>query len=219
MSELEAAEPERIRHNDRVLIVGINGGGKSVLARHLAEQFPRSRLTVVDPKDDGIDLGVPPARSPAELDLAAPLSHYVPTELSDGEYSELFDRLWAARGPRVILLDESYGPTRAGYAPKGLRLIVQQGRRHDMGLIACTQRPVNIESTLRTEAQHVFIFVPHPPMLDLRTLAGDMGLEPESLRRELAELLADEGEFSHLWYRRRRAELVRCAPLPAEWAA
>lgn len=209
---------DTIRHNDRVLCVGKNQSGKSVLAKHIVAQFPGCRLTVVDPKD-GADFGVERARSPAELDLQAPVSHFVPVHLSDDEYTEVFDRIWFAGGPRVVLLDESFGPTRAGYAPKGLRLIVQQGTAKGFGLVACTQRPVNIESTLRTEAEHVIIFVPSPPMLDIRTLAGDIGQEPDQLKRELESLQREEGLHSHLWYRRRSAQLVRCSPLPEGWAA
>jgi hypothetical protein len=217
--QLQEGPPDPIRHNDRVLIVGKTEGGKTVLARHLALQFTGSRLTFIDPKDSGMQLGeAPAARTPAELDLQAPVSHYVPTTLSQDEYEELFDLLWRARGPRVIWLDEAYGPTDKGYAPRGLRHIVQQGRIHDMGLIACSQRPVNIEATLRTEAEHVIIFVPSPPMLDIRTLAGDIGKEPDELKRELESLLQDEGLFSHLWYCRRTGHLHRCAPLPADWA-
>jgi hypothetical protein len=212
------AQPDPVRHNDRVLIIGKNQSGKTVLARHLATQFKGCRLTFIDPKAGEISLGVEPARSPQELDLQAPVSHYVPTTLEDDEYSELFDLLWFARGPRVIWLDESFGPTRAGYAPKGLRLIVQQGTKHDLGLIACTQRPVNIESTLRTEPEHVFLFVPSLTMLDLKTIAPDIGQEPDRLKREMDQLLQAEGLFSHVWYCRRTGTLHRCAPLHPGWA-
>ena len=182
---MDERPPDPIRHNDRVLIIGKNQSGKSVLAHHLATQFPGCRLTLIDPKDGEIDLGVERARTPAELDLQAPVSHFVPTDLEDEEYAEVFKRLWFARGPRVVWLDEAFGPTRAGFAPKHLRHIVQQGTKRDIGLIACSQRPVNIETTLRTEAEHVILFVPAPTSIDLKTLAPDIGQEPERLRREM----------------------------------
>jgi hypothetical protein len=210
---------DQVRYNDRVLIVGKTDSGKSVLARHLFSHF-QCRKTVIDPKANML-LEVPAARDPGELDVAAPLSHFIPTELEDWEYEEVFRRLWFAGGPRVIWLDEAAGPTRKGYAPKFLRILIQQGREPQrgpgFGLIACSQRPVAIEATLRTEAEHVFIFVPRPPMLDLRTLAGDIGKEPEELRDLMEQLQETEGLHSHLWYRRRTAELLLCAPLPASW--
>lgn len=206
--------PDPIRHNDRVLIIGKNQSGKSILAAHVASQFTGCRLTVIDPKDEGLALGVEPAREPGALDLQAPVSHYVPSTLEDPEYEELFEILWWARGPRVILLHEAFGPTRSGYAPKGLRHILQQGTKHDLGLIACTQRPVNIEATLRTEAEHVMLFVPALTMIDLKTIAPDIGQEPFTLRRELEQLRDREGLFSHLWYCRRTGTLHPCAPLP-----
>jgi hypothetical protein len=216
--QLQEQAPDPVRHNDRVLIIGKTQSGKSVLARHLATYFTGCRLTLVDPKAGDLGLGVEPARRPEELDLAAPVSHYVPTTLEPDEYEELFSLLWQAKGPRMIWLDECFGPTKAGFAPQGLRLIVQQGARHDIGLIACTQRPVNIESTLRTEPEHIFVFVPALSMIDLKSIAPDMSLESWRLKAELEQLLDQEGLFSHLWYCRRTGALHRCSALPHEWA-
>jgi len=210
------APPDPIRHNDRVFIQGKTESGKTVLALHLFEQFHGCRRTAIDVKGR-LTLGVQPARSPGELDLAAPLSHYIPSTLEDPEYEELFKRLWFAGGPRFIDLDESFGPTRAGFAPKYLRMIVQQGREADIGLLACSQRPVNVETTLQSEAEHVIVFVPRPPKRDLETLAANMGIEATTLARELDELLEEHGLHSHLWYCRRQDELHRCAPLPPSW--
>jgi hypothetical protein len=210
--------PDPIRHNDRVFIQGKTESGKTILARHLFSHMKGTRRTVIDPKGH-LDLGVEVARIPEELDLAAPLSHYIPSELEDQEYEDLFRRLWFAGGPRMIWLDESAGPTRKGWAPKYLRLVVQQGREpSEIGLVALSQRPVNVESTLRTEAEHVFIFVPRPIKLDLKTLAGDIGTDPDVLGRELDQLLAHEGPHSHLWYCRRLDKLFHCAALPPQWA-
>ncbi len=209
--------PVPVKHNDRVFIQGKTDSGKTVLAHHLFEQFSATRRTCIDPKGRIRLPGVEPARDPAALDLAAPLSHYIPSELEDDEYQELFRRLWFAGGPRMIWLDEAYGPTRAGWAPKYLRIVVQQGREHDIGLIACSQRPVMVEMTLRSEAEHVFMFVPRTTKRDVDTLAGDIGRDPNILSFELDGLLEAEGPHSHLWYCRSTNELLRCAPLHPSW--
>jgi energy-coupling factor transporter ATP-binding protein EcfA2 len=206
-----------IRFNDRVLIVGKTGSGKTVLARHLFDSMRGARRTAVDPKGR-LQLGITPARSTAAIDLAAPVSHFIPGTLEDAEYEEAFSKLWHAGGPRVVWLDESFGPTRAGYAPQALRFIVQQGREVGVGLIACSQRPVNIEATLRTEAEHLFIFVPAPHRIDLDSLALEIGCSSEVLAKTMRDLQAQEGDHSHLWYRRNTDELVPCAPLPAAYA-
>jgi hypothetical protein len=209
--------PVPIKHNDRVFIQGKTDSGKTVLARHLFDSFDATRRTCIDPKGRIVLPGIVPARTPAELDLAAPVSHYIPSELEDEEYEELFRLLWFAGGPRLIHLDESAGPTRAGWAPKYLRFVIQQGRERDIGLIACSQRPVNVESTLRSEAEHVFMFVPRTTKKDVETMAGDIGREPAEIAGQLDSLLAEEGLWSHLWYARNTNELNRCAPLPASW--
>jgi hypothetical protein len=209
--------PVPIKHNDRVFIQGKTDSGKTALARYLFEGFDATRRTCVDPKGRIVLDGITPARTPAELDLAAPVSHYIPGQLEDEEYEELFRLIWFAGGPRLIWLDESAGPTRAGWAPKYLRFIVQQGREHDIGLIACSQRPVNVETTLRSEAEHVFIFVPRTTKRDVETIAGDIGRESAELAAELDTLLELAGPWSHLWYSRNTNELSRCAPLPTSW--
>jgi hypothetical protein len=210
--------PVPIKHNDRVFIQGKTDSGKTALARYLFNSFFGTRRTCIDPKGR-LQLNAPVARAPHELDLAAPVSHYIPGELEDEEYEEVFRRLWWARGPRLLWIDESCGPTRAGYAPKHLRFIIQQGREEDMGLIACSQRPVNVEMTLRSEAEHVFIFVPRTTKSDVKTIAGDIGREPDELAAELDALLVEHGPWSHLWYCRNTNELTRCAPLPASVVA
>jgi hypothetical protein len=202
-----------VRFDDRVLIVGKAGQGKTTLGEYLFDQMSGVRRTIVDPKGL-IDAGVPVARSPEQLDLSAPVSHYIPSSLERDEYEELFWLLWMTPGPRLLYLDESAGPTTANWAPKGLILWVQQGRQHGKGLIACTQRPVGIAPPLRTEAEHVYVMVPRTTRDDLATIAGDIGREYRELDEELSWLLQNEGLYSHLWYCRPTNELHRCGPLP-----
>lgn len=204
--------------NERVFLSGKTRSGKTVLARHLFDTFTGARRTAVDPKGRLHFPGVAPARTPEELDLAAPLSHFIPSHLEDWEYEEVFRRLWFAGGPRVIWLDEAFGPTKGGWAPKYLRMIVQQGAEAGIGLLACSQRTKNVEATLRTEAEHLIFFVPAPHRLDLDALAQEIGIGADELAAAMRQLQAEEGQHSHFWYRRNSDELVPCAPLPAGWA-
>ncbi len=201
-----------IRANDRVLIVGSTGSGKTVLALALFSAM-RPRRLLIDPKGEHHLPGVRRCSRVSRLDLEARAAHFVPARGDDAEWEELFERVWAGRRlPRVIHIDEAFGPTRAGKAPAGLRLMIQQGRALRQGIIACTQRPVNIESTLRTEADHVICF--DITAIDRRHLAADMGLEPDQLERELAEVHARYGRHGHLWWDRAHRRLTRCPPVP-----
>ena len=78
---------------------------------------------------------------------------------------------------------------------------------------------MNVETTLRSEAEHVFMFVPRTTKRDVDAIAGDIGRESAEVAGQLDSLLAEEGLWSHLWYCRNTNELTRCAPLPASWVA
>lgn len=208
--------PEGVNFNDRVLLVASTQSGKSTFARYLFEHFDGVRRTLIDVKGSH-ELGIPKASTPGALDLSAPVSHYVPAQCDRDEYEALFDAVWEARslGPRITWVDEAMGPTGKGYAPRGLRLGMQQGAELGQGFIVCTQRPVGIETTLRTEAAHVFVW--DLTTIDLRVLAPDLNLEPEALARELAEHQEAQGQYAFLWYRRAGKQLTRCAPLDPSW--
>ena len=204
-----------IRLEDRVLIVSSTGSGKSVLAGAIWRRL-RCRRLLIDPKGEHRVPGIRPARSVGRLDLSAQVAHYVPNAGTDDEFEHLFERVWATStlGPRAIWLDESFGITRPGRCPLGLRLTAVQGRQRKQLLLACSTRPVNIEPTLRTEATHVIIF--DLTQRDIAILAPDVGLEPTVLERELRETQRRFGPHAHLWWDRRVRRILRCPPLTVD---
>lgn len=210
--------PERlVRFSDRVLMVGKTKSGKTTLAMHMCrEMYGHVRVFHFDPKRRLEVPGVVPVRSIHDVDWDAPIVHYVPARLDEDEYEEAFTGLWESpEVERVLHLDECAGPTSQNRCPQGLLLWIQQGDQMGRGLLACSQRPVAIAAPLRTESEHVIIFVPPTTKRDLTTLGGDIGFEEQQLRDELQWLADNEGLYSHLWYCRETHELRPCAPLAA----
>jgi hypothetical protein len=81
-------------------------------------------------------------------------------------------------------------------------------------VIAVTQRLAEIHPVFRSQSEHIFLMVPAPIMLDLKTLSGNVRREATWLDRELGELHGAHGDYSHLWYCRDTDEMRRCAPIP-----
>jgi hypothetical protein len=208
--------PPGISYNDRVLIVGKTQSGKTTLARKLAAGFTGARIVVNDPKGM-LDFGVPIVRDPRQLDPAARLVHYVPVTLERRPYAVFYEHVWHLAGPTWLWDDEGAATTTGNYAPIYSDVYQQQGAAHGKGRGVLTQRPVDIRPNLRTEAEHVIVFVPPPAWPDLRVLALEFGRDPGELQRFMRDLQAHEGDHSFVWWHRGTGELAACAPLDPGW--
>ena len=204
-----------VNYNDRVFVVGKTQSGKSTFARRLFGSMTGCRRVLIDPKAHESVPGVQPARAVAAIDWQAPVVHYIPSRLDRDELEELYNALWQAGGPMVVWLDEAMGVTEKGWAPWGMRMIVQQGAARQIGHWACSQRPVEVWPGLRTEAEHYFMFVPQPHPLNIKAMAPIVGMPDHELARRFVELHGHEGDYSFLWYSVADHELADCAPLPA----
>ncbi len=204
-----------IRADDHVLIVGQNGRGKSVLAAFLAEQLQPIRTIVFDPKAEH-DLGVPQCRTADELAAAIhePVVHYVPAAFDRQSLEDACMVVWNTRGPWRWWIDEAAQMSSPTWVPQGLMLAATQGRRPQKTLLTLTQRVHAIHPVLRSEAKHIYMFVPPPIELDLKALAAHVRREAAELDAQLKAAHDRHGDFSHLWYVQDTDELRTCTPLP-----
>lgn len=205
-----------IRLEDRILIAGQTGKGKTTLARYLVERLQPIRVIVFDPKDALEFPGVEKCRTLEQLTrhLRDPLVHYVPSGFDRDQLEEACQIVWETPGPYVWWVEDVAELTNPGYCPAGLRLCAVAGRAKKKMLIVTIQRLAETHPVFRSQSEHIFIFVPPPILLDLRTVAGNIGREAFDLDRQLRELQEEHGLYSHLWFVRDTDELRRCAPLP-----
>jgi energy-coupling factor transporter ATP-binding protein EcfA2 len=219
---VEAGSPVRpgapgrggVRFTDRVVIVGQTGRGKSVLARHLLAAM-RPRKVLIDPKNelDGFP-GATLARGAggllAALRAGEPVVRFVPVEGTPDEYHRAYAAILEQPEPVVTFTDELYAPGDANSAPRGLRLLLTQGRSLGKGHIGATQRPRRVCLEAISEAQHFYLFGPPPARSDLSLLADYVGQPEPVLRHELARL----EPYAYLWSDRTTGELTSWPPLP-----
>ncbi|HEX3390927.1 MAG TPA: DUF87 domain-containing protein [Solirubrobacteraceae bacterium] len=206
-----------IRLEDRILIAGQTGKGKTTLARYLCESLQPIRTIVFDPKAELVFPGVVACRSPLELTqhMRDPLVHFIPSGFDREMLEEACQIVWETPGPYLWWVDDVAEISSPGYCPAGLRAAETQGRAQKKIVLAITQRLTETHPVFRSQSEHIFIFTPAPILLDLKTIAGNVRREALDLDRQLAELHAEHGDYSHLWYVRATDELRRCAPLPA----
>ena len=210
--------PSPVNFHDRVLLVGKTRSGKSVFARHLMAQMTGARRLLINVKGSET-LGVEPVYDPAHIDWSAPLVDFIPRSMERDVFEEVYRGVFEHAGPRVVWLDEAMGPTRANYAPPHLDLLQQQGGGLGLGHFYLSQRPQNIAMSLRSEAEHIFMFGTTFTKRDRDVLGAEMGLSGDQLAERMRQAADELGDYAFLWYDRNQGELTDCRPLPAEWAA
>lgn len=220
-----------VAYNHRVAIVGRTGSGKSHAARSMFLSAAAPRL-VVDPNASDLTavpgaVTVPraPARARlaratdaamvrAELDQAAEQHadtiRYVPADpFAAEEYQAVY--AWAfEHAPRFVWTDEAGIVAPANGSPKAFRRYLVQGRKRQLGHLACHTRPLEMDRNIIAQANHVLLFdLPHP---DDRVLTARLMGVPTG---ELSGALDALGDFEFLWFDVARKELTHCPALPA----
>jgi hypothetical protein len=219
-----------IAWNQRVLLAGMTRSGKSTLARYLFSQM-RVRRILVDPKRDW-SLG---ARIPrielrarteddaiaevARIDWTQPVVHVSPQWLGRGgkndaaryQLEALFRRIMEIPGDLHVWIDEGYGVSSGAWAPSGLVELETAGGGRGKGSTTCTQRPVNIATELRTEADYVGLFWPLDAEDVTEALRGCRSfLEP----KRALEIMNDVPQYGFLFVSKPDRSYAIGPPLP-----
>lgn len=202
-----------ISYNDRTLVLGYTGSGKSELLNHHFSAMRCQRL-LIDTKDEWAINGVPRARSVEELDWSAPVMHFAPATNDLGEFDSLFRQAYQRQHLSVCVHElADLCDFRPGATPSAVRDYLSKGRAHGLGLVGASQRPVEMPKRALTEAQHVFILVPRMSGADLDAIAGMVDRPPSDVARLLDALHEKAGDHAFMWFDRARRLFTQCAPL------
>lgn len=148
-----------IKSNDRVLVVGKTGCGKSVLVKNLL--VPQLAAYVMYDYKEEItlpgavifDKGIRQFKEqPNEQKVI-----YRPVEASDDEFNRLCETIFK-RGNNCLVTDEEADHSTATKIVKYRDLIMRLGRSKGVGSITCTQRPTGIHNNIVSQCEHFFIF-------------------------------------------------------------
>jgi hypothetical protein len=214
-----------VRFNDRALFVGSTGSGKSELINWLFAGMRCQRL-LLDSKDEFAVPGVDPVRDVDAIDWSQRTVHFAtaPTAGPD-DYDAVF-RACYHRHNLVVAVHEladvcDFTPNRT---PRWFNAYVSKGRARGLGLLAGTQRPVQIPVRARTENEHVFMVGEQLMGDDHAAVASAMGQSPRELAQLVDNVQAQLGgepdeqgrRHAYLWFQRARRQIVACPPLPAE---
>ena len=145
----------------RVTILGANGSGKSAFGTWLLshQRFDKRPWIIITYKDEPLveEIGFPPLQElklgslPGKRDLGA-----FQVSINPGQEDETEEWLWAIwrRENIGIFCDEAQMlPHKSAF-----RAILRQGRSKRIPVIACSQRPVDLQRELLSEANFFAIF-------------------------------------------------------------
>lgn len=144
---------------DRTAVIGATGTGKTVFGAWLLskQRFDKRPWIALDFKNEVLwdEVGTPPIR---ELKLGSMPGKRGLYRMSvdPGEDERLEDWLWKVRrkGNIGLFIDEvSLIPQKAAF-----KAILRQGRSLNIPVIACSQRPVDVDREVFSEANYVSVF-------------------------------------------------------------
>lgn len=195
-------------------MAGTTGEGKSRLARAMALSAPPPRL-VISPNDDTITAlpGAETFRDPNRPPEDAATARFVPRDPDD---RDAYDRVyrWAfSRFPRWVWCDEAGLVAPAQGYPRGANTYVVQGRKRELGHLACHTRPREVARNFIAQAQHVICFwIPLPE--DRRHIAELAGIRPQRLEDAIGQLepRTETRPGGFLWWNQLTRELTICPP-------
>jgi len=202
----------RILANDRQLWLGSTQSGKTTAANYVCSQFACGGA-VIDVKGELRMAHAPTVRDVAQLERELRRSRwvrYLPATNEADEFEDVYAALFRLRH-RVVRTTEAY----AVGSPRGLRLIQTQGAGLGLGHVAESQRPRNIDRTLMTEADHLFLMQKGLSADDLADVSKEFGISARTVIAEIDRL----EPYGFLWWDRRARDLCAVAPFPPSYLA
>lgn len=216
------AELPELQLNDRIAIFGRTGTGKSVLAHFLFRTIPVRLPTksnqnafwriAIDITDSIVDDALTFA-DPNDIPWGeSPSLRFLPTDIStltqdvDTLYTNVF-----FHGNCWVWLDEANEVSSAHSTIPGLRKVLLQGRKEQVGQCSVTPRPVDINKSIVTQSEHLFLF-PLTDIDDRNRVSKNIGMDPE----EFDTVMGSLPPYGYLWFDVRSGTVFSMPPLPLE---
>lgn len=210
-----------VRLNDRMAVFGMTGSGKSVLAHYMFRSVPNKLPTdknplgfwrmCIDVTDSVIDDALTfydPRNIP--WDEGSSLRFVPNIETLEEDINAVYEEVMN-HGSCWVWLDEANEVSSAHRTIVGLRRILLQGRKFQIGNVSVTPRPVDITKSITTQSEHHFIFT-LIEQDDRKRVAKNVGLELD----EFDEVMAGLEPFGYLWFSIRDKTIYEMPPLPEE---
>lgn len=196
--------------SDRLVVIGPTGSGKTILGAWVLskQNFKKRPWVALDFKDEVLwdDVGDPPMR-PLRLGEMPGKQGLYRLRVRPGQDDALEDWLWKIweRGNIGLFADEaSLIPQKAAF-----KAILRQGRSRVNPVIACTQRPVDCDREIFSEAQYRSLFGIEDLHRDYPVIKGLFG--DHDIRSRVAALKP----YHSLWYDARAKSLTTLRPVPS----
>lgn len=214
-----------VRYNERALVLGSTGSGKSEVLNVLSAGLRCQRL-VLDTKDEFAVPGIEPVRDVDAIDWSQRTVHYqTAPDAGPDEFDDVFRACYYRPGALTVIVHElgDICEFNANRTPRWFNAYISKGRARGKGLYMGSQRPQSIPTRALGESEHVFMvgerfLVPQ----DHAKVADAMGQDPRELARTIDHVQAELGEpadpqgrtHAFLWFQRGRRQVVACPPLP-----
>lgn len=184
--------------NEKIMIVGVNNMGKSVLFKHLVKQFLKegSKVILYDSEKEYSDFQHPN------------LVVYQPEMPSDiPEFEEICRRTWE-KGNMILAIEsvDFYAPPQQPLSPYFKRCI-HWGRNRGIGVLMTSRRIASVHKDACGLCRHWFLFHCYLPN-DIKYIKQFIG--------EIAEDLAHLEPYYFIHWSGGKAE--KCNPIPYEEA-
>lgn len=209
--------------NLAIVVAGCSGSGKSTVANLILLNGAFTCRFIFDPSGEYAErFGRRACHTAAEIRAAIPTgfviinptflfpgSDIAGTEASQLAFEKTCEMVWLLsrdiRGQKIFLADEIWKFCTPNFMPVALMAIIQNGRKHGIGLLATTQKPNKMNETIIGEATEFIGFRLEGRLL-LQSLERNMETFPT---RDLSGLVLVDKVKSHCIAQNRRSGVVR----------